>query len=151
MAFNKKRTTIGTPAGNSAKATGTGSATSSVIEKVQTHFSFGVDAGNAVPATSLVGDPFSVSRTGVGEYTVKLGGATALAGGYGVKKVITAFAKLQKSAASVLEAEVGAITPSTGTIVIRTVNRSTGAAANPAAAGDNERIHVEVTFDNGAN
>jgi hypothetical protein len=150
VGFNRKRVSLKTPAGNKATAA-TSSGTFSAIEKVGTYFSFGVDAANAVPATSLRGDPFSVARTDVGKYLVKLGGASDLAGGYGVRKIIAVFARLQKSAAGVLDVDVLDVTDSTGEITLQVVNRNTGAASNPAAAGTHERIHVEVIFDNGPN
>jgi hypothetical protein len=149
VGFNRKRVGIKTPAGNKATAT-TATGSYSAVEKVQTHLSFGVDGANAVPSTSLRGDPFSVSRTGVGTYVVLLGGASDLAGGYGVRKTITAVATLQTATVGSLVAEVAAVDDAAGSYTIKVTNKATGAYANPAAAGTNERIHLVVTFDNGA-
>lgn len=146
MAFNKKPVPIMTPAGNKAGAPGN----SACAEKIEAHLSFGVDAANPPPATSLRGDPFSVTRVSQGLYRVQLGGATLTAGKYGVKKVIDAQVQLQKTAVSVNGAELGDINDANGTIDIRTVNRSTGAVVDPAAVGASERIHLTITFDNGA-
>lgn len=149
--FNKRATTIGTPAGSKPSFAAASGFTGGDINKVQVHYSCGVDAANPPPATSLRGDPFSVTRVSQGLYRFKHGGATDALGAFKPsKQTITAEASLQKSAVSVLGAEIAAIDDTNGTVDVRVVNRSTGAVADPVAAGANERLHLVVTFDNGA-
>lgn len=146
--FSRKLTQLWTPAGKAPVAAVGKGPSKSNIKKVILGGSFGVDAGNA--PLNLRGDGFAVARTGVGVYEVSLGALTDLLGRYQVAEFISIIPKLGKSAASSLEAEPGVETPASGKFEIRVVNRSTGAASNPAAAGANERISFLVEFNVGA-
>ncbi len=147
--FSDKTVPIHTPRGNKAVGAGGSSGVSSSMKKVQAHFSFGVDGANAVPATSLRGDPFAVVRTSQGLYTITLGALTDLLGRYKVKKILTVQMQLQKSATSAAGIEPGEIDDAAGTIQCRIVDRDVGTVMDPAAAGAHERVHVTVTFDAG--
>lgn len=149
MPMNIRLTHLRTPAGKNLSFSAATGMKGAAIEKVKIIGSFGVDAGNAPPATSLRGDSFSVVRTSQGLYTVTLGGSLASGNRYNVKEILTILPVLQKSVASALRAEPGTATDTTGVFQIRVVDAA-GAVANPAAAGANERIHFEVTASIGA-
>ncbi len=147
MPMNIRLTELLTPAGNKPSYTAAAGYRSGLIEKVKLIGSFGIDGANA--PLNLLGDPFSVVRTGVGLYTVTFGVATIAGKTFSVKEVIALLPVLQKSAASVLRAEPGVITASAGTAQIRIVDAA-GAVANPVAAGASERVHFEATVSVGA-
>jgi hypothetical protein len=145
--FQKKLTELLTPAGKSPTVAAGQGPKKLNTKKVVIYGSFGVDAANA--PVNVRGDGFAVARTGVGVYEVSLGALTDALGRYQVKEFLAILPKLGKGAASSLDVEPGAETPASGKFEIRVVNRSTGAASNPAAAGTNERISFSVAFDVG--
>lgn len=148
--FYKKLTELWTPAGKAPTVAAGSAPTKSNTKKVIATGSFGVDAGNAVPATSLRGDAHTPTRTGVGVYEISLGALTDVLGRYQVKEFLSIQLTMHKSAASALDVEVGVSTPASGKFEARVVNRNTGAAANPAAAGADERISWTAVFNVGA-
>jgi MFS superfamily sulfate permease-like transporter len=66
-----------------------------------------------------------------------------------VTEFLGIFPKLGSGARSSLVAESGAETPASGKFEICVVNKATGAAANPPAAGANERVSFIVAFNVG--
>lgn len=99
---------------------------------------FAYDAGNA--PTLLEGRQFSVARTGTGVYTVTLNE-------WGLA-LYSKQVSMQKTAAGDIQVEFGDIDLSAGTVIIRTVLSSTGAAANPPAADANNTISFTLEFRN---
>lgn len=149
MPMNIKLTELLTPAGNRPTYTAAAGFKGGVIKKVNVVGSFGCNGATTPLTTSYRGDPFTVVRTSAGLFTVTLGGLVANGLRFGVKEVLAVLPMLQKSVASVLRAEVGTVTDTSGIFQIRIVDAA-GAVADPVAAGANERIHFEALVSIGA-
>lgn len=149
MPMNIRLSKLWTPAGNKPTYAAATGFRGGEIKKVKIIGSFGCNGGTTPLATSQRGDPFTVVRTSTGLFTVTLGGLLVNGVRYSVKEMLAVLPMLQKSVASDLRAEPGTVTDTTGIFQIRIVD-TTGAVADPAAAGANERIHFEVSASIGA-
>jgi hypothetical protein len=148
MPLQKKLARLWTPAGKASSVVAGAPPQKSNTKKVFASGSFAVDAANA--PSDLRGDPHAAARTGVGAYEVSLGALTDLLGRYKITEFLHINVNLGSAAASSLVAEPAAETPASGKFGIRVVNKATGAAANPPAAGASERISWSVCFNVGA-
>lgn len=149
MAYNKKLGDIKTPAGKAPALSASTGLGKSNIQKVKVMGSFLTNGASQPVAASNRGDAASVVLTSTGLYTVTLGGLTALLGKYGVREILNIQVSLGKGAAGIATwAFVGLVVDATASFQIR-LETALGAVVDLAAGADN-RVFWEVTFNNGA-